>query len=75
MDADNSYNRVAHAIVSLIFQAHGVSKSAASMMLKVIQEMKFFLYMAFWDSKDFAGATIEIKTHGLCQGNRAAPAG
>jgi hypothetical protein len=75
VDADNCYDRVAHAIASLVFQAFGVSENSAGTMLKTIQEMKFFLRTAFGDSKTAAGSTIEIKTQGLCQGNGAAPAG
>ena len=44
-------------------------------MLVAIEEMKFFLWTAYGDSKDFAGSTIEVKFQGLCQGNGAAPAG
>ena len=75
MDADNCYNRVSHAIASLVFHSFGVSKEASGAMLKTIQEMKFFLRTAFGDSSDFAGALAEVKTQGLCQGNGAAPAG
>lgn len=75
VDADNCFDRVAHAIASLVFQAFGVSENTAGAMLKTIQEMKFFLRTAFGDSKTAAGSTIEIKTEGLCQGNGAAPAG
>ena len=31
--------------------------------------------MAYGDSKDFRGSTIQIKFQGLCQGNGAASAG
>ncbi len=44
-------------------------------MLKSNQEMKFFFWTAFGDSKDFAGLMIDVKTQGLYQGNGAAPAG
>ena len=37
--------------------------------------MKFFLRTGYGDSKDYASATGEIKTQGMCQGNGAAPAG
>ncbi len=37
--------------------------------------MKFFLRTGFEDSKEFASATGDIKTQGMCQGNDAAPAG
>ena len=69
------YDRVAHAMASLIFQAVGVEQSAATTMLTTIQDMKFFLRTAFGDSKDFAGSTIKIKTQGLGQGNGGAPKG
>ena len=75
VDADNCYDRIAHAIASLVFQSFGVTGEAATAMLHTIQEMKFFLRTAFGDSAEAAGATFEIKTQGLCQGNGAAPAG
>jgi hypothetical protein len=37
--------------------------------------MIFFLRTGCGESKDFASATGEIKTQGMCQGNGAAPAG
>jgi hypothetical protein len=68
VDADNCYDRLSHAIASLVFRSFGVSKEATGAMLKMIQEMNFFLRTAFGDSKGFAGLTVEIKTQGLCQG-------
>ena len=44
-------------------------------MLGAIENMKFFLRTGFGDSTLFSGGRISIKTQGLCQGNRAAPAG
>ena len=75
VDADNCYDRIAHAIASLVFQAFGVPQTAAESMLTTIQEMKFFLRTGFGDSTNFATSSLEIKTQGLCQGNGAAPAG
>jgi hypothetical protein len=75
VDADNCYDRIAHAIVSLVFQAFGVPLTAVESMLTTIQEMKFFLRTGFGDSVDFASSKFEIKTQGLCQGNGASPAG
>ena len=75
VDAANCYNRVAHSIVSLVFQSFGVGEKSVTAMLEAIEEMKNFLRTAYGDSKDFAGSTIEVKTQGLCQGNGAAPAG
>jgi hypothetical protein len=64
-----------HTMASLIFQSFGVKSMAVSAMLKMIQEMKFFLQTAYGDSKMFVASSIEIKTQGLGQGNRASSAG
>jgi hypothetical protein len=74
VDADNCYNRIAHPIVSLVFQALGVPQEAIFLMLTTIQDMKFFLRTGFGDSKDYAGSTGGKKTQGMCQGNGASPA-
>ena len=73
VDADNCYDRIAHAIASLVFQAFGAPLSASESMLTTIQEMKLFLRTGFGDSTDFASSTLSIKTHGLCQGNVGHP--
>ncbi len=76
VDASNCYDRIAHAIASLIFQAFGIPTTAVESMLGCIENMKFFLRTGFGDSTSFAGGRIHIKTQGLCQGNGAAlPAG
>ncbi len=75
VDASNCYNRIAHAIALLIFQAFRVPTTAVKTMLGVIENMKFFLRTGFGDSKSFAGSSIIIKTQGLTQGNGASPAG
>ena len=75
VDASNCYDRIAHVMASLIFQAFGVEDTAVSAMLQTIQEMKIFLWTAYGDSKTFAGSSIKIKTQGLGQGNGASPAG
>ena len=43
IDASNCYDRIAHAIASLVFQAFGVEQTATESMLTTIQEMKYFL--------------------------------
>lgn len=43
MDAANCYDSIAHAIVSLIYQAFGCPLSAVELMLGAIQEMKYLL--------------------------------
>ncbi len=75
VDADNCYDRITHAIASLVFQVFGIPLTAVESMLNTIQEIKFFLRMGFGDSMDFASSKFEIKTQGLCQGNRASLAG
>ena len=75
IDAANCYDSIAHVIASLVFQAFGVTLEAVSSMLTAIEEMKYFLWAAYGDSKNFSGSTIDIKFQGLCQGSYAAPAG
>jgi len=75
VDAFNCYDRMEHAMASLIFLSFGVESTAVSAMLETIQKMKFFLRTGYGDSKTFAGSSIKIKTQGLGQGNGASPAG
>jgi hypothetical protein len=75
VDADNCYDRVSHAIASLVFRSFGTPQAATTAMLRTIQDMKFFLRTSFGDSRNCAGSVIDVKTQGLCQGNGAAPAG
>lgn len=75
VDAANCYDRVAHAISSLVFQAFGTPEEACTSMHTAIQEMQFFLRTAFGDSKESVGARVELKTQGFMQGNGASPAG
>ncbi len=49
VDASNCYDRIAHGIASLIFQAFGVPTMTIETMLGAIKNMKFYL------SKSFAG--------------------
>jgi len=55
VDASNCYDRIAHAIVSLVFQAFGVPTTAIETMLGAIENMKFYLHTGFGDSKSFTG--------------------
>jgi hypothetical protein len=75
VDASNCYDRIAHAMASLIFQAFGVPTSMVESMLGAIENMKFFLQTGFGDSASFAGGGISIKAQDLCQGNGASLAG
>ncbi len=75
VDASNCYDRIAHAMASLVFQAFGVPEFAIGSMLSAIENMKIFLRTGFGDSMKFAGGGIHIKTQGLTQGNGASLAG
>ncbi len=75
VDASNCYDRITHAMALLVFQAFRVPTTSIETMLGAIENMKFFLRMGFGNSTSFAGGGISIKTQGLCQGNRALPAG
>jgi hypothetical protein len=75
IDASNCYNRIAHAMALLVFQAFGVPASAINLMLSTIENMKFFPRTGFGDSTMFASGGIRIKTQGLTQGNGTSPAG
>ena len=50
VNASNCYDRIAHAMALLIFQAFGVPLTAVEMMLRAIKNMKFFLQTGFGDS-------------------------
>ncbi len=75
VDASNCYDRIAHTMALLIFQAFGVPLTAVETMLRAIENTKFFLQTGFSNSTLFAGGGISIKTQGLMQGNGASPAG
>jgi hypothetical protein len=75
VNASNCYDRIAHAMASLVFQVFGVPATAVESMLGAIKNMKFFLRTGFGDSTSFAGGGISIKTQGMCQRNGASPAG
>ena len=60
MDAANCYDRVAHAISSLIFQTFGTKLESSRASHKAIQEMKFFLHAAFGDYKKAVGARVNL---------------
>ncbi len=49
VDANNCYNRIAHPMVSMIFQAFGVPTPVIDSMFLIIQQMKFFLRTGYGD--------------------------
>lgn len=74
VDAANCFDRLAHAVLSLVYQSFGVPKAACKATLEAIQNMKYFLRTGFGDSTQFAGGGVHVKTQGICQGNGAGPA-
>ena len=55
VDAEQCYNRVAHAMAALTLQAHKVNQSSVGAMLEPIQEMEFCLKTRYGESKTFSG--------------------
>jgi hypothetical protein len=61
VDASNCYDRIAHAMASLIFQSFGVEDTAVAAMLEMIQEIKFFLCPVYGDSKTLPGHLLRLR--------------
>lgn len=57
-DAEQCYDRIAHAFASLVFQAFGVWITAVCALLLTIQRMKFFLRTGFGESVSFMTALL-----------------
>jgi hypothetical protein len=53
VDASNYYDRIVHAMASLVFQAFGVPITAVESMLGTIENMNFFLWTGFEDITSF----------------------
>ena len=51
VDTDNCYDRIAHPMASMIFQAFGVPTPAIVSMLSTIQNMSFYLRTGYGDSR------------------------
>ena len=49
LDAANCYDSVARAIEALTFRSFGVPKETVQVMLKTIEEMKYFLRTVYGD--------------------------
>ncbi len=60
VDASNCYNRIAHAIASLVFQAFGVPATAIKTMLSTIENIKIFLRTGFGNSTSYARGRISV---------------
>jgi hypothetical protein len=67
VDTSNCYNRIAHAMVSMIFQAFGVPTSAGESMLGAIESMKFFLHTGFGDQHHLQVAGSALKDKGCAK--------
>ena len=55
VDVDNCYDRIAHPMASMVFQAFGVPTQVIESMLKTIQNMRFYLQTGYGDSKEYPG--------------------
>ena len=56
VDSTHCYGSVAHAIVSLIFQACGVPEETMQSMLVTIKEIRYFLQTAYlWRLEELPG--------------------
>jgi hypothetical protein len=75
IDAANCYDRVAHAVASLVFRVVGAQLPMTLTMLSAIQQMQFFLRTSLGDSDRAVGARLHLSTQGFMQGNGASPAG
>ncbi len=78
VDADNCYDRIAHPMASMVFQAFGMPTPAIESMLITIQNMKIFLRTGYSNSEGYVGGDQNdgkdpIRTQGMCQGNGASP--
>jgi hypothetical protein len=51
VNADNCYNRIAHPMALMIFQAFGIPTKAIASMLLTIQRMRFFLCIGYGDPR------------------------
>jgi hypothetical protein len=79
VDANNCYDRIAHPMASMVFQAFGVPTGPIRSMLTTLQEMRFFLRTGYGDSTGYVGGNkglsiTAVKNQGMCQGNGASPA-
>ena len=79
VDADNCYDRIAHPMASMVFQAFGVPTGPIRSMLTTIQDLRFYLRTGYGDSSGYVGgvkdSSVEtVKNQGMCQGNGASPA-
>jgi hypothetical protein len=62
VDTSNCYDRIAHAIASLVFQAFGLPELAIESMLGTIESMKFFLRTGFGDLNNLLAAGSALKS-------------
>jgi hypothetical protein len=66
VDASNCYDRIVHAMASLIFQAFGVPRTAIESMLGAMEDMKLFLRTGFGVLATFYGSGIRALKHKNC---------
>ncbi len=64
VDASNCYDRIAHTMASLVFQAFGVPITAGESMLATIENMMFFSLDRIWRFHKFFGGRHKHKDAG-----------
>jgi hypothetical protein len=75
-NTNKCYDIINHIIMSLLLLAIGGDERSIKVMLSCIQEMRFFQHTGRGDSDTHMGGRPGSNPlQGLCQGNRAAPAG
>ena len=72
VDVVQCYNRIAHAVVSLMLRAYTIRQSSVASMLTSIQSMNYYPRTGFGEPTAHVGGKEDPK-QGLCQGNTAVP--
>jgi len=69
VDAANCYDRMVHALISLCTEQLGLQKPIINSLLRMIQQMHFYLRTSFGDSDHSYSGPCEMPLQGCCQGN------
>jgi hypothetical protein len=68
VDAPNCYDRIAHAMALLVFQAFGVPESAIGSMLSAIENKKFFCAQVLGTQRSLPAELSALRRKGLLKG-------
>ncbi len=75
VDLGDCYDAVDHSVASIAMQAYHVPYKMVHMMLKVLQQMQYYLRTGFGQANVPFGSCPDDPCFGLGQGNGAAPPG